>query len=583
MPAQGTAFAHPEPVPDKLGRYQILGVIANGGMGQVLLGFDPELERKVAIKAVRCSGFDTRLKDDLESRLFREARMAAGLNHEGIVRIYDLLRLGQAGYIVMEFVPGRSLQEIWSEATPCDPAFVRKVMRESAAALDHAHAHNIVHRDIKPGNIMIDEQTGVVRITDFGIAKLVDRDANTDPGVVLGTFEYMAPEQLNGGKIDGRADQFALAILAQRMLTGAPIYSADTMRRLCYQITNEPPPSAHSLNPALPRAVDTALMKALSKEASDRYPTCSQFVRDLDVAFETHVSPSGPELSDSPSSSPGRRLKLAALATLVLGILIAAIVVFTFRRKPSVIQPIPTNPTVSQAPVAQLEQSLTLPSGNMVLVEGGEAHVGPLLQAVNIPSFYIDVTEVTNSAYLAFCNATKRPVPANSEGAPPGYPVINVSFDDAQAFAQWVGKRLPTAFEWEKAARGPEGRIYPWGDEWKDGVANLPADSSPKGIGPANSFATGASIYGAMNMVGNVWEWTSTNAQADDTGFERLSRAFAHLRPQLTKSEPMYETRGGSYLYRTEPGDRPRLVYDYLAMPGRLSRVDLGFRCARNP
>src|SRR5579863_7462694 len=163
MPAQGTAFAQPEPVPDKLGRYQILGVIANGGMGQVLLGFDPELERKVAIKAVRCSGFDTHLKDELETRLFREARMAAGLKHEGIVRIYDLLRLGQAGYIVMEFVPGRSLQQIWSEDAPCDPAFVRKIMRESAAALDHAHAHNIVHRDIKPGNIMIDEQTGVVR------------------------------------------------------------------------------------------------------------------------------------------------------------------------------------------------------------------------------------------------------------------------------------------------------------------------------------------------------------------------------------------------------------------------------------
>src|SRR5579863_9393607 len=221
-----------------IGKYEILGELGEGGMGKVLLGYDTLLDCKVAIKAVRADAIDSDIREELEDRLLLEARAAAKLDHPGIVSIREFLREGNSGYIVMKFVKGQTLDHAAPLSNPADPAFVLRILRECAAALDHAHARNIVHRDIKPGNIMIDDETGAVQITDFGIAKILDGEQRTEPGMVVGTYEYMAPERLSpasAGKVDGRTDQFSLAILAQRMLTGAPVYSANTLRSLSYE------------------------------------------------------------------------------------------------------------------------------------------------------------------------------------------------------------------------------------------------------------------------------------------------------------------------------------------------------------
>jgi serine/threonine protein kinase len=579
-----------------IGKYEILGELGEGGMGKVLLGYDTLLDCKVAIKAVRADAIDSDIREELEGRLLQEARAAAKLDHPGIVSIREFLREGNSGYIVMKFVKGKTLDHAAPLSNPTDPAFVLRVLRECAAALDHAHARNIVHRDIKPGNIMIDDETGAVQITDFGIAKILDGEQRTEPGMVIGTYEYMAPERLSpssAAKVDGRTDQFSLAILAQRMLTGAPVYSSNTLRSLSYEIVHEEPPSAHAGNAALPAEVDPVLAKALAKDPSRRYPTCIAFVEALEAAFGYEVparvdtgrgrTEPGRHVSPPRTWLPSRRSLLAAAVIAAPIVLIAAAVYYFSTPSP------PSSSSSSSKKTAgtiatTLPDSLTMPAGNMVLVKGGEALLGPDRKPVPLESFYIDRTEVTNEAYLAFCSATGHPVARDAERSPAGDPVVNVSFDDAQAFAQWAGKRLPTAAEWEKAARGSTGQAYPWGNDWRDNAANIPADSKTKlRLESADSFPSGASEYGALNMIGNVWEWVATSDQPDDTAFQLLrgDARFKGSKPPLSRTEPAYQTRGGSFKYFA--ADRSAFLFDGLVIPARLFMDDLGFRCAKDP
>jgi formylglycine-generating enzyme required for sulfatase activity/tRNA A-37 threonylcarbamoyl transferase component Bud32 len=227
---------------------------------------------------------------------------------------------------------------------------------------------------------------------------------------------------------------------------------------------------------------------------------------------------------------------------------------------------------------------LALPSGNMVLVPGGEARQGADRHEVRIESFYIDKTEVTSQAYLAFCRETGRPKPPKAAHA--DYPVVNVTFDDAQAFCRWAGKRLPRANEWEKAARGVKGQAYPWGDTLDYELANIPRDKNVTKLAtlaPAAAYGSGASPYGALNMLGNVWEWVNTPAPAlDEVDFGKLKAELGSLTPPLSRTDPLYQVRGGSYQYLV-PADQVRaLLWDDTPMPARAHEPDVGFRCARD-
>jgi formylglycine-generating enzyme required for sulfatase activity len=277
---------------------------------------------------------------------------------------------------------------------------------------------------------------------------------------------------------------------------------------------------------------------------------------------------------------PGKTHKTARLllAAAIISVLMVAAVVFISRRTPP-----PANSSTGPPGPRPLPASLTLPAGDMVLVAGGEGLLGPERKPVRLGSFYIDRTEVTNQAYLSFCRAVGHPVPREAERSPPGNPVVNVTFDDAQAFAQWAGKRLPTASEWEKAARGSAGQAYPWGNEWKDGVANIPTDSrTTPHLEPADAFASGASAYGVLNALGNAWEWVSTPDQPDDKAFQLLREKFKDLQPPLLRTEPMYQIRGGSFRRYLIP-DLRMLLFDGVVMPARASMDDLGFRCVKDP
>ncbi len=252
---------------DRIGRYKIVRELGRGAMGVVYHAIDPNIGRPVAIKTIQLGGI--RKPDEqerLRERLFREARSAGILSHPGIVTIYDVEQQGEVAYIAMEYVDGPTLDQLLSEPQPLAPNRIFSILAQTAAALDYAHGKGIVHRDIKPANIMI-AGDGTAKITDFGIAKITASDHFTMTGSIVGTPHYMSPEQVQGQPVDGRSDQFSLAVIAYEMLTGEKPYTGEHLTTVVYKIVAEEPMAPHRINSTLGGAIDNALRKGLAKKA----------------------------------------------------------------------------------------------------------------------------------------------------------------------------------------------------------------------------------------------------------------------------------------------------------------------------
>ena len=267
---------------EQIGRYRILAEVGRGAMGVVYRAQDPAIGRTVAIKTIRLSDFvDPGERSKLHDRLAREAQSAGMLSHPGIVTIYDVGEEGDTAYIAMEFVDGPSLDRMLISEPP-DAALVLSILRQTAAALDYAHKRGIVHRDIKPANIMVHERA-TAKITDFGVAKIQSHQM-THAGSMIGTPNYMSPEQIQGQTVSGSSDQFSLAVIAYELLSGEKPFTGESMPALVFKIVQEDPVPVQRLNSTLGWAVDTVLKRALAKNPADRYPTCSDFVFALENA-----------------------------------------------------------------------------------------------------------------------------------------------------------------------------------------------------------------------------------------------------------------------------------------------------------
>jgi serine/threonine-protein kinase len=264
-----------------LGRYQVEKELGKGAMGVVYQGRDPKIGRVVAIKTMALAQeFEADELADVKARFFREAETAGRLNHPNIVTIFDAGEEHDLAYIAMEFLKGRDLVPYTKPGQLLPLDRVVSIAARVADALDYAHRNNVVHRDVKPANIMYEPDSDTVKVTDFGIARITD-SSRTKTGMVLGTPSYMSPEQLAGRRIDGRSDLFSLAVSLYQLACGRLPFDGESMAQLMFRIANEEPPAITDFNPAVPAGIVAFLHRALAKDADARFQTGADFAAAL--------------------------------------------------------------------------------------------------------------------------------------------------------------------------------------------------------------------------------------------------------------------------------------------------------------
>lgn len=267
------------PLPDSLGKYKIQRELGRGAMGVVYRGFDPFIEREVAIKTLRADAVDAKEKAVLLERFQKEAKAAGRMNHPNIVQIYEYGEDADQVYIAMEIVQGVELRDYLEEGSKFSMESIVSMMQELLEALGFAHKHGVVHRDIKPGNIVV-LPDGHIKIMDFGIARL-ESSTLTQAGTILGTPSYMSPEQFMGQRVDGRSDLFSAGVILYELLTGEKAFPGNAFSTIMHKVLKEDPPPPSELNVLVTREFDQVVKKALGKRPSERFQNAAEFSESL--------------------------------------------------------------------------------------------------------------------------------------------------------------------------------------------------------------------------------------------------------------------------------------------------------------
>jgi serine/threonine-protein kinase len=386
--------------PQVLGeRYEIGGVLGRGGMAEVHRGRDLRLGREVAVKVLR---HDLARDPSFQVRFRREAQAAASLNHPAIVAVYDTgedrTPTGATPYIVMEYVEGETLRDVLRREGRLTPERAMALSADICGALDFSHRNGIVHRDVKPGNVMITPQ-GTVKVMDFGIARAVSDSAATmtSTAAVIGTAQYLSPEQARGESVDARSDVYSMGCLVYELVTGAPPFSGDSPVAVAYQHVREDPRLPSSINPEIPGELDAILLKAMSKNPANRYQSAAEMRNDLLRALAGQRVEATPVMGDAEkttilAATPGgyrddddwtdedeaaRRRKrkivaiVAVLAVLLLGGAITAAVVMSGEKTPAAVT------TVQVPPLQNLQQADAEKAITDAGLKVGEVSVAP--------------------------------------------------------------------------------------------------------------------------------------------------------------------------------------------------------------
>ena len=408
------------------GEYRIERLLGKGGMGQVFLAHDLALEREVAIKVLPP---DVSQDDQVVRRFQQEAKTAAKLDHPNIIPIYRVESEGGLNYFVMKYISGTSLEDLLDKKEPLPVPEIQRILWEAACALGHAHQRGVVHRDVKPANIMFD-QDGRVMLTDFGISKALQAATGlTATGMIIGTPHYMAPEQGKGAPVDGRADQYSLGVVGYRMITAELPFSGDSVHTIIYKHIYEEPPLASAKRPGIPGSLTVAVSRALAKEPDQRFPTMEDFATAVwpeqpvaapaksrgaarprsrataDAPTEITGAPTTP-ISTAQSRKPASPARRRSRAPAVIGLLVVAAgvggylmlgrresgeraavpLVDTVRIQDTVRVPVPRRPAPSkpraQSPVAQAQGFLTIAADpfGQVYIDGVDAGQTPLIE-----------------------------------------------------------------------------------------------------------------------------------------------------------------------------------------------------------
>ena len=282
----------------QLGRYVIDSEIGRGAMGVVFKATDTVLQRTVAVKTVNMA-LEKDHADKYEARFYQEARAAGGLNHPNIVTVYDAGKAGDVVYMAMEYIQGVELRTLFVEGQPMGVPQALSIAAQVAEGLGYAHQQGVVHRDVKPANIMVVSE-GPVKITDFGIARMRASADLTQTGVMLGSPKYMSPEQVIGKRADHRSDIFSLGVILYEMLTGAAPFSGENVTALMYQIVNFAPPAPSTVNRQVPEMLDFVVAKMLAKPLDERYQDAREAARDLRECERSLAGPASTTLSGRP-------------------------------------------------------------------------------------------------------------------------------------------------------------------------------------------------------------------------------------------------------------------------------------------
>jgi len=578
----------------------------------------------------------------------QEARTAANLEgHPNIVRIVDIGESQGVYYLIMQFIEGEDLNSYLDRAGRLTPQETVYVMAQVADALAWAHKHGVVHRDLKPANVRLD-RAGRIMVLDFGIAKVGSVASTlTRMGFKLGTPHYMAPEQIQGRQIDHRADLYALGVMGFQLVTGQRPFKGQSHEAIWHAHVYEKPPSPLEIDPSIPRPLGDVILKLMEKDPASRFQSAGEVyqllkalggdqapakmrpevgldlskwrdsgdsliatgftARHQDEAELSATMPASapppvaekkaPARPGTPPAAPaeapqpaGRKMSprvlalIAAAVAVVAGALLTAFLYLDIGGETT--GPVPAGPPQPQR--------LETPTGEMVLVPGGEfvyGHSSPQSphpqQTVTLGSFYMDITEVSNEHYKAFCDATGReypPPPSWSENYfenQPDYPVVNVTWEDARAFAEWAGKRLPTEQEWEKAARGMEGLTYSWGETAPSSGGNVQgAGDGYEQAAPVRSFEAGASPFGILNLSnlsGNVWEWTASRFNPKPDDVKAMKEFLKEFSPDW------YVIKGDCFAASPDDPYSALQAYMHSGFPKDIKSETLGFRCVKDP
>jgi len=578
-------FLEPSVRPDALGRighYEVLQVLGRGGFGIVFRAFDEVLQRVVALKALTPTIAAT---SPARKRFLREARSSAQVRHENVVQVYAVEEQ-PLPYLAMEFIPGETLQQRLDRTGPLEPREIARLGRQIAEGLAAAHDTGLIHRDIKPGNVLIESVSQRVKITDFGLARAADDASLTQSGLLAGTPMYMAPEQADGGSLDHRADLFSLGSVMYVMTTGRPPFRASTTYAVLKRLVEADPRPIREVIPETPQWLCDVISRLQSKKPKNRFQSARE-VADLLADCEARLRANA-RLTDFSRIPRGRAASWRSrpwryvLTVALLGLAAMALV------KLAGLTPWPPSPGVAiqnagASPVGRARPAVFVNSLGMKfsLIPAGTFMMGSsqrdldtildasskdeaLRRMLNSESpaheveitrpFYMGVTEVTAGQFRRFVEANPGYDVGDDRWAAPEFrrsdddPVAWISWQNASDFCRWLGEqeargyRLPTEAEWEYGCRAGSNRSrYGFGDD----VAQLEDHAWHLGNSGGRAHRVGEkrpNAWGLYDMHGNVFEFCQDWHSLDHykTGA---------VRDPIGSVGTMHVTRGGSWAY----------------------------------
>lgn len=530
--------------------YAVESRLGAGGFAVVFLVRDLNLKRELAVKVLSP---DVIASHSVLERFRREAETIAQLSHPNIVPLHFIGQKDDLVYLVMAAIRGGSLADKLQRDSQVSIEDASRIFGEVASALAHAHKRGVVHRDIKPQNVLLDAESGRALVTDFGIARTAEGGSLTATGMVVGTPTYLSPEQVTGEPSDHRADIYALGVMIYEVLAGAPPFTGATPTAVLMKRLAGPPPPLRSVRRDVPAALEELVDACLATDPNERL----QNAGDITRALTGHSPVSGGHTTSTGLRVTRKRRSNAVTLGVAAAIIVAAAIgAFVMSRGASA----PPAPAARPA----VDSGMALIPGGTYTIGSDERENRPAHPVLLAP-YGIGTREVTVAEYQRFIDAGTVSAPWTTR--PDSLlPVTGVQLAEAQAYCAWrhQGGRLPSEEEWEAAARGFEGRRYPWGNEWKPGVANI-ATTGRKGLAPVGSYPAGRTPNGIDDMIGNAWEWTSSpyrpygDANAPSTG--------------------MYVLRGGGYTALEQVANA---VFRGRSAP-RTDRTNVaatGFRCA---